>query len=83
MTIFYSYANTNDYFIDSSRFWPANKYKAGGAQDSFDKQFLRNYLESINFDKHTSIELPSEVIDNTLEKYKEAFFLLTGKHVKL
>ncbi|KAI9279833.1 phosphoribosylaminoimidazole-succinocarboxamide synthase [Sporodiniella umbellata] len=65
---------------DSSRFWPAAKYEAGRTQDSFDKQFLRNYLESIDFDKKTSIELPSEVTQNTLEKYKEAFFLLTGKH---
>ncbi|KAG1524793.1 hypothetical protein G6F52_003895 [Rhizopus delemar] len=68
---------------DSSRFWPANKYQAGRTQDSFDKQFLRNYLESIQFDKKTSIELPEDVIQNTLEKYKEAFFLLTGKHVSL
>ncbi|KAI9481400.1 MAG: phosphoribosylaminoimidazole-succinocarboxamide synthase [Benjaminiella poitrasii] len=68
---------------DSSRFWPADKYEAGRTQDSFDKQFLRNYLESIHFDKRTSIELPSDVIDNTLAKYKEAFFLLTGKEIKL
>ncbi|KAG0748364.1 hypothetical protein G6F62_008674 [Rhizopus arrhizus] len=68
---------------DSSRFWPANKYQAGRTQDSFDKQFLRNYLESIQFDKKTSIELPEDVIQNTLEKYKEAFFLLTGKHISL
>jgi phosphoribosylaminoimidazole-succinocarboxamide synthase len=40
-------------------------------------------LESINFDKHTSIELPAEVTKNTLEKYKEAFFLLTGKEIQL
>jgi phosphoribosylaminoimidazole-succinocarboxamide synthase len=69
--------------LDSSRFWPASKYEAGRAQDSFDKQFLRNYLESINFDKHTSIELPQNVTNNTLEKYKEAFLLLTGKNVTL
>lgn len=70
-------------YIDSSRFWPASKYEAGRTQDSFDKQFLRNYLESINFDKNTSIELPEEVIDNTLSKYKEAFHLLTGREVNL
>lgn len=69
--------------IDSSRFWPASKYEAGRGQDSFDKQFLRNYLESINFDKHTSIELPEDVITNTLDKYKEAFLLLTGREVSL
>ncbi|CAO3686200.1 hypothetical protein G6F70_000983 [Rhizopus microsporus] len=68
---------------DSSRFWPADKYEAGRTQDSFDKQFLRNYLESIKFDKKTSIELPQDVIDNTLAKYKEAFFLLTGKQISL
>jgi phosphoribosylaminoimidazole-succinocarboxamide synthase len=70
-------------FLDSSRFWPASKYEAGRSQDSFDKQFLRNYLESINFDKNTSIDLPAEVIDNTLAKYKEAFLLLTGREVNL
>ncbi|KAL0073682.1 phosphoribosylaminoimidazole-succinocarboxamide synthase [Phycomyces blakesleeanus] len=68
---------------DSSRFWPAATYKAGGAQDSFDKQYLRNYLESIKFDKETSIELPTDVIENTLAKYKEACKLLTGEDVKL
>lgn len=68
---------------DSSRFWPANKYEAGRTQDSFDKQFLRNYLESINFDKNTSIELPQDVIENTLSKYKEAFQLLTGREASL
>ncbi|KAI8981594.1 phosphoribosylaminoimidazole-succinocarboxamide synthase [Mycotypha africana] len=68
---------------DSSRFWPANAYEKGRVQDSFDKQFLRNYLESIHFDKTTSIELPADVIENTLAKYKEAFFMLTGKKVQL
>ncbi|KAI8646009.1 phosphoribosylaminoimidazole-succinocarboxamide synthase [Parasitella parasitica] len=68
---------------DSSRFWPASKYEAGHAQDSFDKQFLRDYLESINFDKNTSIELPQDVINDTLDKYKEAFLLLTGKEINL
>ncbi|KAI8097205.1 phosphoribosylaminoimidazole-succinocarboxamide synthase [Halteromyces radiatus] len=68
---------------DSSRFWPANKYEAGRVQESFDKQFLRNYLESIGFDKNTSIELPTEVINNTLAKYKEAYTLLTGKEITL
>ncbi|CAO3588193.1 unnamed protein product [Absidia cylindrospora] len=68
---------------DSSRFWPATKYEAGRVQESFDKQFLRNYLESIGFDKHTSIELPTEVTDNTLAKYKEAYSLLTGKQIDL
>ncbi|KAI8378864.1 phosphoribosylaminoimidazole-succinocarboxamide synthase [Choanephora cucurbitarum] len=68
---------------DSSRFWPADRYKAGITQDSFDKQFLRNYLESINFDKNTSIELPSDVVENTIAKYKEAFYLLTGNEIDI
>ncbi|CAO3641976.1 unnamed protein product [Cunninghamella blakesleeana] len=68
---------------DSSRFWPASKYQPGQVQESFDKQYIRNYLESIGFDKKTSIELPSDVTDNTLDKYKEAYALLTGKQVEL
>ncbi len=64
---------------DSSRFWPASAYRAGVVQDSFDKQFLRNYLESIRFDKNgQGIELPSEVVQSTRAKYVEAFRLLTG-----
>ncbi|KAI8365955.1 phosphoribosylaminoimidazole-succinocarboxamide synthase [Radiomyces spectabilis] len=68
---------------DSSRFWPASKYQPGQTQESFDKQFLRNYLESIGFDKKSSIKLPDEVVNNTLEKYKEAYALLVGKEVSL
>ncbi len=64
----------------SSRFWPAKDYKAGAVQNSFDKQYLRNYLESVKFDKNgKGIELPKDVVDNTLTKYVEAFRLLTGK----
>ena len=69
--------------IDSSRFWPASKYQPGRGQESFDKQIVRNYLESINFDKKTSIELPSEVTDKTLDKYKEVYSLLTDKQITL
>jgi phosphoribosylaminoimidazole-succinocarboxamide synthase len=68
---------------DSSRFWPASTYKVGEGQDSFDKQYLRNYLESINFDKRTGIELPEDVVQNTLKKYVEAYQLLTGEEPKL
>ncbi len=65
---------------DSSRFWPAKDYQPGVVQNSFDKQYLRNYLEKIKFDKNgKGIELPQDVIDNTLAKYVEAFRLLTGK----
>ncbi|KAK9711097.1 Bifunctional purine biosynthetic protein ade1 [Basidiobolus ranarum] len=64
---------------DSSRFWPLDKYEAGRGQDSFDKQYLRDYLLSINYDKKTPIELPEDVIQNTLNKYIEAYTKITGK----
>jgi len=65
---------------DSSRFWPADKYQAGRDQESFDKQFVRNYLESINFDKSgTGVELPDDIRAKTSEKYIEAYECLTGK----
>jgi phosphoribosylaminoimidazole-succinocarboxamide synthase len=65
---------------DSSRFWPAATYAPGRAQDSFDKQYLRDYLEKIAFDKNgAGIELPADVIARTQDKYREAFRLLTGR----
>ena len=65
---------------DSSRFWPADKYKAGRDQESFDKQFVRNYLENINFDKSgPGVELPDEIRAKTSDKYIEAYERLTGK----
>ncbi|KAF9165062.1 Bifunctional purine biosynthetic protein ade1 [Actinomortierella ambigua] len=64
---------------DSSRFWPAATYTVGATQDSFDKQYLRNYLESIGFDKNTGITLPDHVVENTFAKYLEAYKLLTGE----
>ncbi|MHC4239006.1 MAG: phosphoribosylaminoimidazolesuccinocarboxamide synthase [Planctomycetota bacterium] len=64
---------------DSSRFWPADKYQAGRDQESFDKQFVRNYLESINFDKSgPGVELPEDIAARTSEKYIEAYERLTG-----
>ncbi|KAJ3356451.1 Bifunctional purine biosynthetic protein ade1 [Allomyces javanicus] len=64
---------------DSSRFWPADKYAAGRGQDSFDKQYVRNYLESLpGFDKKTGVELPAEVVRETQAKYDMALKLLTG-----
>ena len=64
---------------DSSRFWPANQYKPGGAQPSFDKQFVRDYLERIQWPKTPpGPELPLEVVDATRAKYREAFRILTG-----
>ena len=65
---------------DSSRFWPADKYQVGRDQESYDKQFVRNYLESINFDKSgKGIELPDDVREKTSAKYIEAYEQLTGK----
>jgi len=65
---------------DSSRFWPADKYKAGRDQESFDKQFVRNYLESINFNKSGSgVELPQDIVTKTSAKYIEGYERLTGK----
>jgi len=64
---------------DSSRFWPAATYKQGVVQDSFDKQYVRDYLEKIKFDKNgKGIDLPEDVIQRTRAKYVEAFRLLTG-----
>jgi len=65
---------------DSSRFWPADTYKPGGAQFSFDKQFVRDYLESIHWNKQPPAPaLPDEVAEKTSEKYREAFRILTGR----
>lgn len=64
---------------DSSRFWPKDQYKPGGPQNSFDKQFLRNYLESLRWDKKPPAPaLPVEVIQKTKAKYEEALRILTG-----
>jgi phosphoribosylaminoimidazole-succinocarboxamide synthase len=69
---------------DSSRFWPADKYEPGRDQESFDKQFVRNYLESINFDKSgPGVELPSDIIAKTSEKYIDAYERLTGEKFKV
>jgi phosphoribosylaminoimidazole-succinocarboxamide synthase len=67
---------------DSSRFWDAALWKPGGAQPSFDKQFVRDYLESIHWNKQEPAPgLPSEVAARTQAKYLEAFYLLTGRHL--
>jgi len=67
---------------DSSRFWPADKYKSGGPQPSFDKQYVRDYLEDIAWNKAPPApELPPEVVERTAEKYREAFQLLTGREL--
>jgi len=65
---------------DSSRFWPADKYEPGRDQESFDKQFVRNYLEEINFDKSgPGVELPTDIVEKTSAKYIEAYERLTGQ----
>ena len=64
---------------DSSRFWPMDKYHPGGAQESFDKQYVRDYLESIQWNKQPPAPgLPPEVAAKTSEKYIEAYTQLTG-----
>lgn len=68
---------------DSSRFWPKAKYAPGRAQDSFDKQYVRDYLLSIRFDKRPpGPELPDEVIRKTTDLYREALRRITGKDVE-
>lgn len=67
---------------DSSRFWPADKYRPGGAQESFDKQFVRDYLESIKWNKQPPAPaLPDDVARKTSEKYIEAYRRLTGREL--
>jgi phosphoribosylaminoimidazole-succinocarboxamide synthase len=64
---------------DSSRFWPRDAYQPGGPQPSYDKQYVRDYLEEIRWDKQPPAPpLPDEVAKRTSEKYKEAYRLLTG-----
>lgn len=68
---------------DSSRFWPADKYSPGAAQFSYDKQFVRDYLEQIKWDKRPPAPaLPPDVVAKTSEKYVEAFRLLTGRELE-
>jgi phosphoribosylaminoimidazole-succinocarboxamide synthase len=65
---------------DSSRFWPRDKYRPGGPQPSFDKHYVRDYLESVQWNKQPPAPaLPPEVIEQTSNKYQEAYRLLTGK----
>ena len=67
---------------DSSRFWPAATYKPGTSPPSFDKQFVRDYLEQIRWNKQPPVpSLPDEVVVKTREKYVDAFRLLTGREL--
>lgn len=64
---------------DSSRFWPVDQYRPGGGQPSFDKQFLRDYLSSLTWDKTPPPpKLPEEIIRKTAERYEEALVRITG-----
>jgi phosphoribosylaminoimidazole-succinocarboxamide synthase len=64
---------------DSSRFWPADKYEPGRSQESFDKQYVRDYLEQIHWNKQPPAPaLPAEVANRTSEKYLDAYFQITG-----
>ncbi|MBM3249176.1 MAG: phosphoribosylaminoimidazolesuccinocarboxamide synthase [Candidatus Omnitrophica bacterium] len=65
---------------DSSRFWPKSEYKPGGPQPSFDKQFVRDYLESLDWDKTPPApELPKDIVENTSAKYSQALTMLASK----
>jgi len=65
---------------DSSRFWPANLYEAGKKQPSFDKQYVRDYLSTTDWDKNSNPpHLPDEVVEETQKKYQEAYEKITGK----
>jgi phosphoribosylaminoimidazole-succinocarboxamide synthase len=67
---------------DSSRFWPGDKYQPGRAQDSYDKQYVRDYLEEIHWNKQPPAPaLPQEVAQRTSEKYLEAYRQLTGREL--
>ena len=67
---------------DSSRFWPAESYEAGKPQPSFDKQFVRDYLETLVWDKNPpGPELPQDIVDASADRYLEAYRRLTGKEL--
>jgi len=69
---------------DSSRFWPENEYAAGRSQKSFDKQYLRDWLETLDWDKKApGPHLPEKIVNQTLAKYLEAFERLTGEKLEL
>ncbi len=69
---------------DSSRFWPADKYSPGKSQPSFDKQFIRDYLETLDWDKKApGPVLPAEIVEATSQRYLQAFRMLTGQEPQL
>ncbi len=69
---------------DSSRFWPKDQYVVGKSPPSFDKQYVRDYLSELGWDKTPpGPELPLEVVEKTAEKYREAFVRVTGRSLAL
>jgi phosphoribosylaminoimidazole-succinocarboxamide synthase len=69
---------------DSSRYWPKDTYAPGGPQPSFDKQYVRDYLESIKWNKQPPVpSLPDAVVQNTRAKYMDAYRRLTGRELEL
>ncbi|HEY6168265.1 MAG TPA: phosphoribosylaminoimidazolesuccinocarboxamide synthase, partial [Verrucomicrobiae bacterium] len=65
---------------DSSRFWPRDQYQPGHSQPSFDKQFVRDYLETLDWNKQPPAPaLPAEIVGKTQAKYLEAYERLTGR----
>jgi phosphoribosylaminoimidazole-succinocarboxamide synthase len=69
---------------DSSRYWPKDTYRPGGPQPSFDKQYVRDYLESIKWNKQPPVpSLPADVVANTRAKYLDAFGRLTGRELEV
>ncbi|MDR0339653.1 MAG: phosphoribosylaminoimidazolesuccinocarboxamide synthase, partial [Desulfovibrio sp.] len=69
---------------DSSRFWPEKSFAPGKSQTSFDKQYLRDWLESQTWDKTPPPPaLPQSVVDETAKKYREAYAILTGKELSI
>lgn len=64
---------------DSSRFWPASDYQVGKSQKSFDKQYIRDWIKSTGYNPESGMPIPDEVINVTVNKYKEAYEILTGK----
>jgi phosphoribosylaminoimidazole-succinocarboxamide synthase len=68
---------------DSSRYWPRDQYAPGGPQPSFDKQYVRDYLESIRWNKQPPVpSLPDDVVARTREKYLDAYRRLTGRELE-
>jgi len=69
---------------DSSRFWPADQYRVGRSQASFDKQYVRDFLEASGWDKQPpGPELPAEVVARTSEKYRQAYLGLVGRDLEV